>query len=107
VGYPPQTGDLVWAVVSTPMESWCRQNGYVDAMRILGQLSLNTPEVPLRNCTVCDSYGGCTDESGEPDPTYCSAVDGDAIASSILAALAKLDEVGKNEVLGHPNSDEW
>ena len=42
----------------------------------------------IRGCTECDSYEGCTDEGGEPDPTGCSAVDGDAIASSILAALA-------------------
>lgn len=46
------------------------------------------------------------DEDGEPDPTFCSAVDGDAIASSILAALAELDEAKKNEVLGLSNLDE-
>jgi len=100
----PNDGHVVWAGICTPLETWCREKGYVRIRSFEGALDLDLSDydLPLPSCKKCTSYKDCcsSQESKNPDQSDCSAVDEEALGKSILAALSKLDKDFRKEILG-------
>lgn len=92
----PSSGDILWTYVCSPLNSWCQQNGYRNALSLCGMLNLDLIELPLPDCPDCLHYSDCLEyldeDIEEPDNTFCFAIDEEMTATAILAALAELDE---------------
>lgn len=89
----PEDGDIKWA--SGALETWCRQNWYVDMMTIAGYCGIDVPHQPELSCEDCPEYEEClkccvNDE--KPDNSDCLVIDEDIFRDLIMGAIARLSE---------------
>jgi hypothetical protein len=100
----PSTGDVIWANVCSPMDTWCAQNEYKKVEYLEGYLGLDSKTVPLPPCGECPDFQKCCnylddDDIFELDSTECTAIDTGATAAAILSALAALSPDIRSDIL--------
>lgn len=96
----PDGGDVKWA--SGALETWCRDNGYVDMMKIADYCGIDVPPQPELSCEDCPEFEECLKccaDDEKPDNSDCLVIDEDKCRDLIMGAIARLSEED-GELLG-------